>query len=808
METLFQDLRYGARMLLKKPGFTLIAIVTLGLGIGASTAVFSVVNAFLLHNLPYKDPERLVVIQHSQAAADYRSVDSYPVLSDLREQAQSFDDAAAFSWRRLTLDGADGPETVFGSSVTSNFFSVLGVAPIMGRDFLPGEDEPNKPALVILSYGLWQRQFGADSNIIGQTITADKERVEIIGVMAPDFTSDLLPEIPKVEFWMPLGASRRMMASRNISWLRIIARLKPATTLAETRSELEVIAERIRNQPSDAAPRKADDFSLNAVAVKQFFVGDSQKPLLVLLGAVGFVLLISCVNVANLVLAQGVGRQKEIAIRAVLGASRRRLLSQMLTESLMLSLAGGIVGLFFVVWSLQGIIWLTPKGMLRMQEVRLDQRVFFFTLAASLFTGILFGLLPSLQASKVNLQSSLKTGTSTTGATRRGFRSLLVTAEVALAVVLLIGAGLMIKSFIRLTGVDVGFNTENMLSMEIKMLSRLKEPEQSAFAREALERITGLPGVTEAAFIDSLPTDGGNSQSNKRSRMLEGPVAVDPDGQLTIEPRFATKDYFQTMGIRLVKGRLFTGADTPDAQPVVIVSRQLAEQAWPGEDPVGKRFLWNWKEGQKPTVIGVVTDVRLYDREAAPVLYAPFDQSPSAGSYLVIRASADPSNLTAAIRNQIFEIDRRVVVDNVMAIKQRLGNSVAQPRFYTVLLGLFGAMGMLLSVLGLYGVISYSVSQQTHEIGIRIALGAQRRDIFKLVIGHGFVLAIIGLALGLAGAFALSRLLTSLLFGVTPTDAATYTAVSLLILATALVACFVPARRATRVDPMVALRYE
>ncbi len=808
MQTLIQDLRYGARMLLKKPVFTLIAIITLGLGIGANTAIFSVVNAFLLHTLPYKDPDRLVVIQHSQLAADYRSVDSYPVFNDLRQQAQSFDDVAAFSWRRLTLDGADGPETIFGSSVTSNFFSVLGVEPLVGRAFLPGEDEPDKPKLVILSYGLWQRHFGADSDIVGQTITADKETVEIIGVMPPGFKSDLLPEIPKVEFWMPLSASSRMMASRNISWLRIIARLKPEASLAQTRSELDIIAERIRQQHSTNTARAVDDFALNAVAVKQFFVGDSQKPLLVLLGAVGFVLLIACVNVANLILAQGVGRQKEIAIRAVLGASRRRLASQMLTESLLLSVAGGLLGLFFVVWSLQGIVWLTPKGMLRMQEVRLDQKVFFFTLAASLMTGILFGLLPSLQASKVNLQSSLKTGTSTTGGMRRGFRSLLVITEVAMAVVLLIGAGLMINSFVRLTSVDVGFNSENVLSMQINMLSRPKEPEQAAFAREAARRIEGLPGVKEAAFIDSLPTEGGNSQSNKRSRMLEGPINGDPDAQMTIEPRFATPEYFQTLGIGLVKGRLFTGADTSDAQPVVIVSQRMAEQAWPGEDPIGKRFLWNWKENQKPTVIGVVTDVRLYDQEPGPILYAPFDQSPSAGSYLVIRASSDPSNLTAAIRNQIFEIDRRVVVDNAMMMEQRLGNSVAQPRFYAVLFGLFAAMGMLLSVLGLYGVISYSVSQQTHEIGIRIALGAQRRDIFKLVIGHGLVLTIIGLAVGLVGAFLLSRLLTSLLFGVTATDAATYVVVSILLMATALVACFVPARRATRVDPGVALRYE
>lgn len=811
MKTILQDLQYALRLFWKKPGFTFIAVLTLGLGIGANTAVFSVVNTFLLHTLPYHEPERLIKIQRTPATADYQSVYSYPVFSDVRQQSESFESIAAFAYSRINLDGPDGPEMVFGSSVTSDFFSVLGVAPMMGRAFLPGEDEPNKPKLAILSYGLWQRRFGADPEIIGKTIISDKQTFEIVGVMPPDFKFDLLPEIPRVEFWTPLNPSPRTMAHLGTNWLRIIARLKHETSITQTRTELDVIADQIRQnagQLSNATGRLSNNFALSAVTLRDFFVGDAQKPLLILLGAVGFVLLIACVNVANLLLAHGVGRQKEIAIRAVLGANRRRLVGQMLTESLMLSLAGGALGLLLVTWSLKLIVWLTPKWMTRMDEIAIDQKVFLFTLAASLFTGILFGLLPSLHASKPDLQTTLKQGATTASAAMSGFRSFLVISEVALAVILLIGGGLMINSFIRLTKIDIGFNSENVLSMELRMLSRAKENEQKAFTREVIERVKGMSGVKDAAFIDSLPTEGGSTISNSRSKMIEGSIEGDMDTQVTIAPLYATPEYFRTMGIRLLRGRLFTDADSADTQPVVVISERLAQTAWPDEDPIGKRLLWNWKEGQKPLVIGIVNDIRQYNLEPAPVLYAPFDQSPDSHGFLAIRTSPDPSNLAASIRNQILETDPRVVVDNVMTMEERLGDLIAQPRFYAVLLGWFAAMGMLLSVIGLYGVISYSVSQRTREVGIRIALGAERGDILKLVVGQGLVLATIGIALGLAGAFALSHLLTTLLYDVTATDPMTYLIVSFLLLATALLACWIPARRATRVDPLVALRYE
>ncbi len=811
MRALLQDLRYALRLLHKKPGFTIIAILTLGLGIGANTAVFSVVNAFLLRPLPYHEPDRLVMIQRTPATADSESVYSYPVFGGVREQCESFGGVAAFAYHRLTLDSPEGPKAVLGSRVTSNFFSVIGVAPVLGRAFLPGEDEPNKPRLVILSHGLWQRRFGSDPAIVGQTITADKETVEIVGVMPPDLKFDLIPELPKVEFWITLNPSPRMKTAGNVNWLRIIARLNPAATVAQARTELDVIAERIRQNVGQSSPdavKLPDDFALSAVDLKEFFIGDAQRPLFILLGAVGFVLLIACVNVANLLLAHGVGRQKEIAIRGVLGASRRRLMRQMLTESLMLSLAGGALSLLLVVWSLQVIAWLTPKWMTRMEEISLDWKVFLFALAASLFTGILFGLLPSLRASKVDLHTTLKSGAATASRRAGGFRNLLVIAEVALAVVLLVGAGLMINSFIRVTSIDTGFNPENVLSMELRMLAREKPPEQTAFVDQVLERVRSLPGVKDAAFVESLPMVGGSSQSNKRSKMLEGPIAGDPDAQMKIEPRFATPDYFQTMGIRLLRGRLFTDQDTAETQPVVIVSERMAREAWPGEDAIGKRLLWNWKKDQRPTVIGVVTDITQYDREPALALYYPFSQNPDSFLSLAVRSSSDPLNLIAGIRNQIFEVDPRVVVDDVMTMEQRLGDLVAQPRFYAVLLGAFAVMGMLLSIIGLYGVISYLVSQRTREVGIRIALGAQSHDIFKLVIGHGLALTLIGFATGLVGAFALSRLLDSLLFGVTATDPATYAVISLLLLTTTFAACYLPARRATRVDPVIALRYE
>lgn len=811
MKSLWHDLQYALRLFWKKPGFTIVAVLTLGLGIGANTAVFSVVNAFLLRSLPYSEPDRLVMIKRSADLDDRHSVYSYPALSQLRDLNQSFESVAAFAYTRLTIDGADGPEMIFGSRVTSNFFSVLGVAPILGRAFLEGEDEPNRPRLVILSHGLWQRRFGSDPDIIGRTISDEEGPVEIVGVMPPEFKFDLLPDIPRVEFWTPLGPNPRTRMHWGTSWLYSIARLKPETTLDQARSELEVVAEQIRQnagQPSTFTGRLSDNFSLNAVSIKGFFVGDAEKPLLILLGAVGFVLLIACVNVANLLLAHGVGRQKEIAIRAVLGANRRRLIGQMLTESVVLSLAGGALAFLLVMWSLKLIVWLTPKWMTRMVEISLDERVFLFTLAASLLTGILFGLLPSLHASKPDLQTSLKQSATTASSPLRGFRSFLVISEVALAVILLVGAGLMINSFIRLTSIDIGFNAENVLSMELRLLSRTKEPEQAAFAREVVERLQATPGVIDAALAGSLPTMGGFSTSNKRSQMLEGPLAGDPDSEMEIEPRPVTPEYFQTMGIRLISGRLFTDADTAETQPVIVVSQRVAQLAWPGEDPVGKRFLWSWKKDQKPIVIGVVSDVRQYDQEPNPFLYIPFSQSPDSFISLAVRASADPSSLTATVRNKLLDVDPRVVVENVMTMDERLGDVVAQPRFYAALLGWFAAMGMLLSVIGLYGVISYAVSQRTHEVGIRIALGAERRDILKLIVGQGLIMTLIGIALGLAGAFALSRLLASLLFEVTATDPATYVGVSFILLATALVACFVPARRATKVDPMVALRYE
>lgn len=815
MKNLLQDLQYALRLFQKKPGFILIAVLTLGLGIGANTAVFSVVNAFLLRPLPYKEPDRLIVIQRTPVAAKSRSVYSYPVFNEVGEQAQTLDGVTAFAYRQLTLDSPDGPETVLGSTVTSNFFSVVGVAPLLGRAFLPGDDEPNKPRLVMLSHGLWQRRFGADPKVIGQTVRADQETIEIIGVMPPEFKADLVPNLPKVEFWASLNPNPRMMVAKNVRWLTLIARLKPATALVQAQAELGVIAERIRQSNGQSTQNVGNnDIALSAITVKDFFVGDAQKPLLVLLGAVGFVLLIACVNVANLLLAHGVGRQKEMAIRAVLGANRRRLVSQMLTESLLLALTGGLLGLLLVTWLLKVIIWLTPNWMTRMEEINLDRRVFLFTLAASLLTGLLFGLLPSLHASKIDLHSTLKSATATASGALRGFRSLLVIAEVALAVILLVGAGLMINSFRRLTNVDVGFKAENVLSLQLTMLARTQASEQAAFGQEVLTRVEGLPGVREAALIDSLPVASGSSQSEKRSVLLEGPLAGNPDAEITLEYHWATPGYFQTMGLRLLRGRFLTDADTAGTQPVVVVSQQLAKQAWPGEDPIGKRLLLGQAENQRPTVIGVVTDVRRYGQEPSPNFYSPFGQHYSSinhslvGRLLVIRTATDPLDLAAAVREQIMAIDRRVVIDQVTTLEERLSNTVAQPRFYAVLLGWFAAMGMLLSVIGLYGVISYSVNQMTREVGIRLALGAERRDILTLVVGHGLVLTVIGLVVGLAGALALSRLLQSLLFGVTATDPATYVIVSVLLLLTALLACYLPARRATKIDPMVALRYE
>jgi putative ABC transport system permease protein len=810
VRALLQDLRYGIRMLWKTPGFTLVAVLTLALGIGANTAVFSVVNAVLFNPFPYREPERLLVIERKNQPSTSAEFHSYPVFNELRGEGRAFDDVAALRSRVLPVEGADGPERVWGEKVSSNFFSVLGVAPILGRAFLPGEDQPNQPNVVVLSYGLWQRRFGGDPSVVGKTLNADKDSFQIVGVMPRDFGFDPSP-LTKAEYWTPLSPDPRLLTAWNVNEIRLIARLRPGATAEQARAELNADAERINGDAGEGFKKLNKDYGLSAVTLREYFVGDTQKPLLILLGAVGFVLLIACVNAANLLLAQGVGRQREIAIRTVLGANRRRLLSQMLTESLLLSLASGLVGLLLVMWSLEGIAWLMPKGMVRVEGLSVDRQVLLFTLAASLLTGVLFGLLPSLYGSKPDLQTTLKLGTSASDETRGGFRSLLVVSEVALALVLLVGAGLMVNSFLRLTAVNTGLDTDNVLSMELQMLSRKTGPEQTALAQELVSHIQGLPGVKGAAVVSSLPiSESGNSRSGKRSILLQQPFAANPDEEITLEPREATPGYFQTMGIRLLRGRLLADSDTAGSQPVVVVSERLAREAWPGEDPLGKRLRLGGSEKQWPTVVGVVSDIRHHslEREPTPLLYAPFAQNPDAFASLVVRTANNPAGMFPAVRSEILSTDRRVVVSDVMTMEQRLSDLVAAPRFYTLLLVWFAGMGMLLALVGLYGVVSYTVSQRTREWGIRLALGAQPRDVVGLVVGRGLVLTLVGIALGLGGAFVLSRLLTSLLFGVTASDPATYAAVSILVLAAALLACYVPARRATKVDPMVALRYE
>jgi len=824
-DEMFQDLRFAVRILLKKPGFALIAVFTLALGIGANTAVFSVVNAVLLKPFPYREPDKLVVLQRTDGSSSFREIMSHPVYHNLREQNRSFEEVAAFRARNLALAGADGPELLYGARVSSSFFSVLGVAPALGRAFLPGEDQPNQPKLIILSHGLWQRRFGGNPNVIGQNFVAEKqsaarilgqptaadnESFQIVGVMPQGFRFNL-SALKQAEFWTPLEPPASARSQWGINELQIIARLKPETNLAQARADLGLVSQQIKQTVRQESGKFYDKFNLNAVTLRESVSGDTQKPLLILLGAVGCVLLIACVNVANLLLAHGVGRQKEIAIRSVLGAGRRRLVTQMLTESLLLSLAGGILGWLLVRWSLQGIIWLVPKEIVRMEELSLDRQVFFFTLAASLLTGLLFGLAPAWRASRPNLQATLKLGTSTSGETLGNFRNLLVVAEVALALILLIGGGLMINSFLRLTRVDAGVNTENVLSLQLNLLSRQTEDERVAFAREVIERLRSVPGIQEAGLIDHIPLGRGYvSQSDKRGKLLPVPFAGNPDEELEFEPRIATPGYFPAMGISLVSGRFFTETDTSASEPVILVSETMARQFWPGENPLGKRLRWGSRKDGQPIVIGVVSDVRHHNLNQAPtpILYAPFNQEPDSYISLAVRALTDPNALISIVRNQVLAVDRRTVISDVMTMQQRLGSLVEQPRFYALLFGWFGAMALLLSVIGLYGVISYTVSQRMREMGIRIALGAQRRDILKLVIGHGLVLTAIGIALGLAVSLALARILKSLLFDVSVTDPVTFASVAILLVAVSLLACWLPARRAMKVDPILALRLD
>ncbi len=801
MQTLFQDLRYGARTLLKNPGFTVVAVITLALGIGANAAIFSVVNATLLRPLPFDDPDRLIMIRETKLPQFPEFSVSPGNFLDWKNQNTVFERLVAFSDATFNLIGVAEPERLRGMRVSDGFFSMLGARPRMGRDFLTEEDSPGRNNVVILSNGLWQRRFGGDPNILNREITFSGGIYTVVGVMPADFRYG----DGAAEFWTPMAFTAEQAQQHGSHYVSALGRLKPGATLDQARSEMNMIADRLAKQYPDSNT----GWNVRLTALLEYTVRSVKPALLVLLGAVAFVLLIACANVANLLLARAASREKEIAIRTSLGAGRARIVRQLLTESVLLALAGGLVGLLVGKWGMDLLLALAPENLPRISDVSLDSRALSFTAALTLLTGLGFGLFPALQASRPNLNETLKDAGrgSTDEGRRRLVRSALVVLEVALAIVLLVGAGLLIRSFMRLRDVDPGFNPQNALTVGIP-LSQRKYPDnvkQVAFYTQLIEKVSALPGVRAVGASMVTPL---SDNDFVLGLMIEGRPPDAPGSGPSTNYYSVTPGYFEAMGIPLLKGRLFTESDTRDTPRVAIINETMAKRFFPGEDPIGKRVHVTMGPTLYRQIVGVVGDVKHYslDQETTAQTYEPYKQQPFNGMTLVARTSGDPAGLSASIRGEVMKIDKDQPVSNIRTLEQYLSTSIAQQRFSALLFGIFSAVAMALASVGIYGVLSYSVTQRRREIGIRMALGAARRDVLRLVVGRGMLLTLIGMAIGLVAAFALTRLMSTLLFSVSATDPMTFILIALLLGVVALLACLIPARRATKVDPMVALR--
>ena len=808
MNTLWQDLRYGARMLMKKPGFTLVAVMTLALGIGANTAIFSVVNAVLLRPLPYPEPERLVMAYLANPAqGQNRSSLGMADFLAVRERNQSFEKVTAFSFGSFTLTGGERPEQISGAWVSADFFATLRVAPARGRAYQIEDERPENPRVIVISHDFWQRRLAADAQVIGKTINLNSTPYTVVGVMPESFRFALTPE---AELW-PVRVIRPPRG-RPPYFNRCVGRLKPGVTEQQAQADLSAIAAQVQKQFPDS-PYSA----MTTRPLMTSVVGDVQQALLVILGAVAFVLLIAAANVANLQLARAASREREMAVRLALGANRWRVVRQLLTESLMLAVVGGAVGLFLAVWGIDLFRTLGPANLPRLQEVNLDGRVLGFTMLAALLSGIIFGLVPALQSSRADLNEALKEGgrAGTESHGRKRLRGLLVVAEVALTLVLLVGAGLLLKSFLRLQDVNPGFRPDHLLTAQISLPPARYNDDQKiiAFHQDLLNRTKNLPGVQAAGMSMSLPP---NLLQISNPFGIEGRPLPHGQARPLAEEMTISSEYFTALGVPLLRGRFFTDADKAGAPQVMIINEAMARRYFPNEDPVGKRLQTGDPNPNSPweTIVGVVGNVKYAGLEAEemPTMYVPYTTpgwvSWSRSMYLVVRTAGEPLGLASALRQQVRELDQDLPVVGLRAMEQVIHESVTEPRFRTSLLGLFAAVALLLAAIGIYGVISYAVTERTHEIGIRMALGAQTSNVLRLVIVQGMKLALVGVAIGLAASLALTRLMKSLLFDVSPTDPLTFAAIAVLLIAVALLACYLPARRATKVDPMIALRYE
>jgi len=817
MSTFFQDLRLGWRLILRNPGLTLVIVLSLGLGIGATTAVFSVSSALLLRPLPYPQQDRLAVLWlRSPGIGIPQDWPSPGQFYQIRSQNHVFEQMSLSIGHTVNLTGLAQPERIDATQTMSTLFDLLGAKPLLGRTFVSSDDAPGKSRIAVLTYGLWQRDFGGDPQVIGRSITINAEPFTVVGVLRSGFTfnDEVMPgvgSIKQTEIFLPLPQEAFDTNNYGSENYNILARVKPGIGMREAQADISVIAGRIREEK-----KRDPSFTISVVPLLDQVVGNVRRSLLVLLGAVALVLLIACANVANLLLARAGVRQREVAIRAALGAGWQRMVRQLLTESILLGCLGGAAGLAIAAAGLFAVRAINPGNIPRLAEISMDSRVLAFTAAVSILTGIIFGLAPAIRVVRVDLNSSLKSGGRSSG-TAVGLNlshdkvgGLMVTAEIALSLVLLVAAGLLLRSFVRLLNVSPGFNPQGLISMRFSATGS-KYKEEAVRARldsELFERIRNLPGVTAVGGVTALPF---TSSVGWGGITVEGYTPPPNQPELQVDLRVASDDYFRAMQIPLVRGRFFNSSDRPDTQKVVVIDEKMANHFWPNDDPVGKRV----RQGDDPkepwyTVAGVVGIVKEYglDTDTRMVVYFAQSQVPLTSMYLIARTTSAPSNHTGAISQQIHALDPDAPVYDVSTMQDRLSQSLARQRFAMLMLGAFAAFAVILAAIGVYGVMSYLVTQGTRDIAIRIALGAQESNILRLVVRQGMTLAIIGIIAGVVSAFALTRVMSALLFGVSATDAITFAAVPAILAAIALLACYIPARRAIRVDPMVALRYE
>jgi putative ABC transport system permease protein len=800
---MLNDFRYAFRQLVKAPSFTIVAVLTLALGIGACTAIFSVVNVVLLRPLDYPNPDRIVIIRETQLPKFPEFSVAPPNYMDWEKQTKSYDYLAAYSGAALNLTGEGEPQRLTGVKATAHYFDVMGVKPVLGRMLLPEEDAQGKNHVVVLSYPFWQRVFGGARDIVGRAIQLNGEPYNVVGIAPPGFGL-----ASKVDVWTPMAFKPEETANdaRGGHYINVVGRLKPGVTVPQARAELTLIADQIAKQYPD--PQKG--WGIFLMPMQDYLVRDVKPVLYTLLGAVGCVLLIACANLANLLLARATARHREISIRAALGAGRGRLVRQLLTESVVLAICGGVAGIILARWGLDGLLALAPTSLPRISEIHLDSGVLLFSLALSVVTGIAFGIAPALLAARTDMNEALKQGTrgSTEGGIRGRLRSALVVVEVVFALVLLGGAGLLARSFIQLAHVDPGFNPENATLLRLSLPQRkYAQPEQqTAFANGLLERLKSLPGVQAVGLTHSMPLVG----DYVLGFIIEGRPALDPSEEPSTNYYAVTPDYFRAMGIRLIRGRVFTPQDDAKAPRVAIINETMARQYFPNEDPIGKRIhITNgpqtWRE-----IVGIVADIKQYgvDKATSAQSYEPFAQVPFTSLNVVIRTNGSSAAVLGSLRPAVYAVDKDQPVGTIRPLEEIMAESIARQRFAMTLLSVFSAVALVIAAVGIYGVMAYNVVQRTGEFGIRMALGAQQRDVLRLVLTQGGKLIGLGLVIGLVATLAASYAMRSILFNTSAYDPLTLTTITLVLAAVALVACFFPANRATKVNPIDALRTE